>query len=548
MDPAMMTAQAVAQAPCYFYNPEHKQDGRQHGHFHPGMQHMMYPTVPTLPSTPMYSRPNSAGSQPHGQAIYSNTQASTMTPMTSPQSISHKPTIMVETDDRYFPSTPPLSTSGSVVGSPNSYDVLQTPMNPMFSGLDGMGGMKEMFQPADHFAVDPASGSSPPLSPVYLPQSQLSEPTHTDSASLFSSASACPSLSPSPSHYARSISSEQNVDFCDPRNLTVGLSPALSLDFSGLSEEEGKLESDPLAAAATQATFDFGAVIPDLPPFEDSSDFEPEPDFSVLVDIDQVTASEGGRPRACTGSSVVSFGHGSFIADEELSFRESETFPFPTLPSPVHPAAAATATDSHRDKRVKKSPAIKEETRKMPAVNTAASGTESAKTKQASPAQEDRSGSVDDSKSSEGSEGAGVVNPAPANRRGRKQSLTEDPSKTFVCELCNRRFRRQEHLKRHYRSLHTHDKPFECTDCGKTFSRSDNLAQHARTHGSGAIVMDLIDDPEAAMYNATLMGTGEDYQDLGKVLFQVAADMSGSSCDGSSGEESDGKKKRKRSE
>ena len=58
---------------------------------------------------------------------------------------------------------------------------------------------------------------------------------------------------------------------------------------------------------------------------------------------------------------------------------------------------------------------------------------------------------------------------APSSRRGRKQSLTEDPSKTFVCTLCSRRFRRQEHLKRHYRSLHTHDKPFECTDCGKKF-------------------------------------------------------------------------------
>jgi uncharacterized Zn-finger protein len=74
--------------------------------------------------------------------------------------------------------------------------------------------------------------------------------------------------------------------------------------------------------------------------------------------------------------------------------------------------------------------------------------------------------------------------PAPVVRRGRKQSLTEDPSKTFVCHLCTRRFRRQEHLKRHFRSLHTKDKPFSCGECGKKFSRSDNLSQHARTHGS----------------------------------------------------------------
>ena len=89
-----------------------------------------------------------------------------------------------------------------------------------------------------------------------------------------------------------------------------------------------------------------------------------------------------------------------------------------------------------------------------------------------------------------------ATTPAPVNRRGRKQSLTDDPSKTFVCELCSRRFRRQEHLKRHYRSLHTHDKPFECNECGKKFSRSDNLSQHARTHGSGAIVMGVFEEGE----------------------------------------------------
>jgi hypothetical protein len=49
---------------------------------------------------------------------------------------------------------------------------------------------------------------------------------------------------------------------------------------------------------------------------------------------------------------------------------------------------------------------------------------------------------------------------------GRKQSLTEDTSETFVCTLCSDRFRRQEHLKRHYHSLHTQDKTFERTDFG----------------------------------------------------------------------------------
>lgn len=148
---------------------------------------------------------------------------------------------------------------------------------------------------------------------------------------------------------------------------------------------------------------------------------------------------------------------------------------------------------------------------------------------------------------------------APVNRRGRKQSLTEDPSKTFVCQLCSRRFRRQEHLKRHYRSLHTHDKPFECNECGKKFSRSDNLAQHSRTHGSGAIVMGVLENGEIAPH----MSYGDDHSapSMGHVLFEAAqAAALAPSSSSSSGSErgshsispsSDGKrslKKRKREE
>lgn len=121
----------------------------------------------------------------------------------------------------------------------------------------------------------------------------------------------------------------------------------------------------------------------------------------------------------------------------------------------------------------------------------------------------------------------------PVNRRGRKQSLTEDPSKTFVCTSCSRRFRRQEHLKRHYRSLHTHDKPFECLDCGKKFSRSDNLSQHARTHGNGAIVLGVLEDgelpPTRSLENLDVTDTDK----LGTLLFEAAqaaaADTSSSS-------------------
>ena len=114
----------------------------------------------------------------------------------------------------------------------------------------------------------------------------------------------------------------------------------------------------------------------------------------------------------------------------------------------------------------------------------------------------------------------------PVSRRGRKQSLTEDPSKTFICTLCSRRFRRQEHLKRHYRSLHTREKPFECTDCGKKFSRSDNLSQHRRTHGTGSIVMGVYDGTELRSPQDALV---PDAQVMGRVLFDAAAAVSSGS-------------------
>lgn len=69
--------------------------------------------------------------------------------------------------------------------------------------------------------------------------------------------------------------------------------------------------------------------------------------------------------------------------------------------------------------------------------------------------------------------------------RGRKENKAadmEDQSKIYVCGYCSRRFKRQEHLKRHFRSLHTTEKPYECPICLKKFSRTDNLNQHLKVH------------------------------------------------------------------
>ncbi|KAI5795785.1 hypothetical protein EDC01DRAFT_593518, partial [Geopyxis carbonaria] len=50
-------------------------------------------------------------------------------------------------------------------------------------------------------------------------------------------------------------------------------------------------------------------------------------------------------------------------------------------------------------------------------------------------------------------------------------------------QSCLRRFKRQEHLRRHSLT-HTGERRFFCTapKCGKKFSRSDNLTQHLKTH------------------------------------------------------------------
>ncbi|OJJ75146.1 hypothetical protein ASPBRDRAFT_40404 [Aspergillus brasiliensis CBS 101740] len=53
------------------------------------------------------------------------------------------------------------------------------------------------------------------------------------------------------------------------------------------------------------------------------------------------------------------------------------------------------------------------------------------------------------------------------------------------CTICDRRFKKTEHFKRHERS-HTKEKPYECSVCHKRFSRSDVLSRHARGHNRPA--------------------------------------------------------------
>ncbi|KAI1821735.1 hypothetical protein F4861DRAFT_532734 [Xylaria intraflava] len=534
MDPNMMNV-PMGHAPFFYYTSDPSVEPRQHGHFtqHPSFQqmpHHMYPIVPTVPSTPIYSRPNSSCSQQAVPAAMFTIPSNVPLQRTNSFVASHPGKLMLETDvcdgdSFYYPATPPLSTSGSSMGSPpHMQDVLSTPLNPMFSGLDACEMIKADEEAGklslEHMEWPPYG--TPPVSPTH-----------------------CPSLSPSPPP-----SCDQDLDFCDPRNLTVD-GAANSTLTSGFVSSPVSLEDFTAEAAVRETSlpvsFDYSSPIicHGLPALDDISDLESEDDFvNGLVNIAEQPFTEGKRSRSDTCSTTLSLGQDSFLTEGKFEYEDSASCAMTSIPSP----ASSVDSDTHTDKKFKKS---KKETRKaMPGMNVAATAESASEQGQ----QQDTTAQSETTNASNNAVAAGgsaeptpAPLPPPANRRGRKQSLTEDPSKTFVCELCNRRFRRQEHLKRHYRSLHTQDKPFECADCGKKFSRSDNLAQHARTHGSGAIVMNVRDASEEGLEMMTPVETN--YHNFGKVLFQVAAAIPGSSSESEDSQsESGGKKKRKRSE
>lgn len=170
--------------PFFYYTPDPNPENRQHGHFsqHPAFQQQqVFPIVPTVPSTPIYSRPNSSCSQTAVHSKVFSSVPNTLTPAASPQATArpsllvqgHQPKLMLETelcetDGFYYPATPPLSTSGSSMGSPsNSHDILATPLNPMFSGLDGCENVKAEpeLKPETLDALDWGNCGSPPLTP-----------------------------------------------------------------------------------------------------------------------------------------------------------------------------------------------------------------------------------------------------------------------------------------------------------------------------------------------------------------------------------------------
>lgn len=376
-------------------------------------------------------------------------------------------------------------------------------------------------------------------------------------------------------------------DFCDPRQLTVDSAvaaapsapaelPPLPTLSSGDEDEQKLLLSGANLTLpsheAVQVTFSscVEATLPTLPRFDSFSDLDSDEEFVTgIVDFAPSTANSfflGDKrqrvgPYALDDDEFLSEHSFDDLDDEELFMRSG-------LPTVIIEEAEDSSDSSVDMKTKKRSSAPSRKTiQKKPSLSDASSTSHQVPAENNDNQTQNKSGSTQSNGSGSNAKAdSAAATPvsgksesssaqAPVSRRGRKQSLTDDPSKTFVCTLCSRRFRRQEHLKRHYRSLHTQDKPFECHECGKKFSRSDNLAQHARTHGNGAVVMGILDpnevSPSAQLYE-------EDAGVLGTVLYEAASaaatqstSESGSSVESDSPTSGDRRlslKKRKRDE
>ena len=300
---------------------------------------------------------------------------------------------------------------------------------------------------------------------------------------------------------------------------------------------KGESRQDSVTIATPDELVNFGG----LPTFEPIFELDGEDEFGVVTyaNADQIHFNGNKRQRLGLGPIGLVEDDGFF---SESSFSDDDDFPINGFSSP---SSSEFSVPEHGEEAKSKRRATK---KASDSANSTQGTSQQTSTTNNSTAQ---------SSASEPAESAAGTPTTSSNvsRRGRKQSLTDDPSKTFVCTLCSRRFRRQEHLKRHYRSLHTHEKPFECTDCGKKFSRSDNLSQHQRTHGAGTMVMGVLTQPGDQMQPIESVNGGEagslirpkseqqyspqqvvpqhrvspDAGELGAMLFDVTAQVAGSS-------------------
>jgi len=574
---AAHSTQTVGQSPFFYYNPDPSPENRQHGHFTPHPHGTPYTSIPQtfsqdiLPSYApniIHQRPASADSHLAFQPRSAPASQAPLTPVASPQPMYQKPTIFIQQDSpylfpldtdcsdmRFVPSTPPLSSSGSAISSPPStYDVLPTPVSNNFFVGECLEGVKQGCE-EEVFSEILASGhwtrsTSPPLTPVFIQPRSATNQSQEQPVPYLLSATACPSLSPSPSPIPRSTLSDTENNFCDPRNLIVSPSNP-SADLSCLptlcpSDEEHKLilGGDALSTQEQHSVSTCTDIsVTGLPTFEPLSELDFEDDLTGLVSFPPTeNAHFNGSKRQRTDLLPISQEEEGFFTESTFSDFDDE-LAINGLLTPCETEASFSADDMPN--------ALKKRRQSKKVSNTSDHESDSDfvlgkphslhckgnKSQTSTPSQlaspSIQSKTADAANLSSSEDSARPAN-APVSRRGRKQSLTEDPSKTFVCALCSRRFRRQEHLKRHYRSLHTHEKPFECSDCGKKFSRSDNLSQHQRTHGTGAVVMGVLDEAEI-MRQKEHSYDMNDAVALGSILYAAASVVtSGSSSSGMS--------------
>lgn len=373
--------------------------------------------------------------------------------------------------------------------------------------------------------------------------------TASQGSDLLSANSSCPSLSPSPSPVSSSFDGQTHSSlvaqsqaalpvepasshFCDPRELTVESSLPASTDLPPLptlsyEEEEPKSVLDGAAVTLPvqenpSPTFTSSTEDPltSLPTFDSFSDLDSEDEFANrLVDFHPSgNAYFLGDKRQRVGYGVDEDG---FLSEHSLEEVDNA----PQTGFSLEGADLSGAQADVGDDKAEEVSAKKQRANSRKPVKRNHSHVESDETKKVHVSVASRTqvnGTTPEAPAPAAAPAAATTAPpVSVNRRGRKQSLTDDPSKTFVCSLCSRRFRRQEHLKRHYRSLHTQDKPFECTECGKKFSRSDNLAQHARTHGGQSVVMGAMDSHDPAHHAA--YHHEHDPNALGAVLYEAAS-------------------------
>lgn len=348
-------------------------------------------------------------------------------------------------------------------------------------------------------------------------------------------------LSPAQSPPSLSAVSQPEFSFCDPRDLTVH-----SPDFFTLSAPGTQLiQQDSLfPVTTTSALPQFAPPAPDflgttglescdtLFGFDFDTDFN---NFSKPAVADDLYDLFRSHKRQRTDLVAFPSDEETFVNEDAFSEADEDNIASAWLLNPTDLEDSFRSDMSTMPTSGQHSP-----TTSLPEVDSdgdynnsgAENGASPSVHNQGSPSNGETSTNYSDAMAS-GSDETGN-GPHSVNRRGRKQSLTDDPSKTFICHLCSRRFRRQEHLKRHYRSLHTHDKPFKCTDCGKTFSRSDNLAQHQRTHGTGTIALELNGSGEE-VHGLQQPGSPESDSDrMAQILYQAAQRLQASTTPESS--------------